>query len=62
MCINSGCVRPVVNAALLKLMEKGGNIIYRNTKALMLGIGGIGYVNKWAKFDLYLHGFAANKE
>ena len=42
-------------------MEKKRNIIYRNTIALILGIGGIGYINKWAKFNLYLHSFAANK-
>ena len=62
MCADLGYTRPVVNTALLKLAEKEGNITYRNTKALILSIGGIGYINKWAEFNLYLYGFIADKE
>ena len=61
MCADLGYTRPMVNTALLKLTEKEKNITYQNAKALVLGIGGIGHVNKWAKFNLYLYGFAINK-
>ena len=42
-------------------MEKGGNIIYRNVKALVLGINGMGHVDKWVKFDLYLYNFITDE-
>ena len=42
-------------------MEKERNITYRNIKALILSIGGMGYINKWAEFNLYLYGFAADE-
>ena len=61
MYIDLRYTRPVVNTVLLKLMEKEGNIIYWNAVVLVLSINGMGYVNKWVKFDLYLYNFAANE-
>ena len=46
MCPDLGYARLMVNAVLLKLTKKKGNIIYQNTKVLVLSIGEMGHVDK----------------